>query len=181
MRRTAQSSSAADGRGLCGGERAPPRDRFSTRCAHRHPFGLGKRMGLGRFLGHGCVGGLRGWSRAWGVVRGSHTGNGRKSSGRLTTHICLEAGMIIRHSREVRRDCVREGDGSLLLSTPIPISLLERGGTCATCLRQRHGRSGERLEGSQVQNRVHVAASRLGGPSFSKSPPPPVFYPRHEI
>ena len=84
------------------------------------PLGLGKRMGLGQFGGHGCVGGLRGWSRAWGVVRGSHTGNGRKSSGRLTTHICLEAGMIIRHSREVRRDCVREGDGSLLLSTPIP-------------------------------------------------------------
>ena len=41
--------------------------------------------------------------------------------------------MIIRHSREVRRDCVREGDGSLLLSTPIPISLLERG-TCGSAV-----------------------------------------------
>ena len=70
---------AADGHGRGDGERASPGDRFSTRCAHRHPLGLGKRMaGAAVWLGTGACRWVAWVAPCWGW-RGSHQG--------LTTHM----------------------------------------------------------------------------------------------
>ena len=77
----------------------PPDARIAIPWASENEW-LGPRFGWARVR----VGGLRGWPRVGGggVVT------------RVSPHICLGRGTMFRQSREIRRDCVGEGDGSLL-------------------------------------------------------------------